>query len=227
MSNTLLIFGGTKENRNEKVAELTKLAELKETPDIKIVKPIEDEKSIKLDAVKDGIKFLQNKPFASLEKFLIILDAEKMTEEAQNSLLKILEEPPEYATTILSTKTENSLLETVLSRCKKIPLKNISNSNRVGDAENDICFEKILNMTIGERFEVAEEESKKEREEVIETFEKWIEEERERMLKNETTNCTINAAKNIKLINSHKEDLESSNVNLRWSIETLLLNIEK
>ncbi len=220
MSNTLLLFGSTKQERLEKLKELTNLAELNDTPDIKIIKLLDDENSIKLDAVKEGIKFLQNKPFSALEKFLIIIDAEKMTEEAQNSLLKTLEEPPSYATIILSAKTENSLLETVLSRCKKLPLKN--NLNRVGDVENDIRFEKVLNMTLGERLVVAEAGAKNEREEVIELFEKLIENERERMLKGEKEAVT-----NIKLITQFKEDLENTNVNLRWCVETLLLNVKK
>ena len=43
-----------------------------------------------------------------------------MTKEAQNCLLKTLEEPPEYATIILISSNENKLLNTIRSRCIKI-----------------------------------------------------------------------------------------------------------
>ncbi|MGO0943209.1 DNA polymerase III subunit, partial [Clostridioides difficile] len=50
-------------------------------------------------------------------KIYIINNAEKMTVEAQNALLKTLEEPPNYAIIILVTNNKESLLETIKSRC--------------------------------------------------------------------------------------------------------------
>ena len=49
-----------------------------------------------------------------------------MTKEAQNALLKTLEEPPEYAVIILVTSNENLLLNTIKSRCIKILFSNLS-----------------------------------------------------------------------------------------------------
>ena len=49
-----------------------------------------------------------------------------MTEEAQNCLLKTLEEPPEYVCIILISSNENFILTTIKSRCMKISFKNIS-----------------------------------------------------------------------------------------------------
>ena len=57
------------------------------------------------------------KPIVSRKKVFIINDSDKMTEEAQNSLLKTLEEPPEYIMIILITANENKLLNTIKSRC--------------------------------------------------------------------------------------------------------------
>ena len=50
-------------------------------------------------------------------KIYIINNAEKMTIESQNALLKTLEEPPEYVIIILITSNKNSLLDTIKSRC--------------------------------------------------------------------------------------------------------------
>jgi len=59
-------------------------------------------------------------------KIYIINDAEKMTIEAQNALLKTLEEPPGYAIMILITSNKQALLDTIKSRCEIIKFLPIS-----------------------------------------------------------------------------------------------------
>lgn len=63
------------------------------------------------------------KPYSALHKIYIIDEADKMTEQAQNALLKTIEEPPEYAIIILLTDNVNRLLPTILSRCVTLNLK--------------------------------------------------------------------------------------------------------
>lgn len=94
-------------------------------PDIQIIDEIE-EKSIKTETIKEMVKGVYEKPIEGSRKVYIINDSQKMTKEAQNSLLKTLEEPPEYVVIILITENENLLLNTIKSRCTKIkfnPLK--------------------------------------------------------------------------------------------------------
>ena len=57
------------------------------------------------------------KPYSSEYKIYIIEDAEKMTEQAQNAMLKTIEEPPKYAVILLLTVNAKLLLPTILSRC--------------------------------------------------------------------------------------------------------------
>jgi DNA polymerase-3 subunit delta' len=64
---------------------------------------------------------VQIKPYSSEYKIYFIDEAEKMTEEAQNALLKTIEEPPEYAVFLLSATRQELLLQTVLSRCVLLP----------------------------------------------------------------------------------------------------------
>lgn len=64
---------------------------------------------------------VQIKPYSSEYKIYLIDEAEKMTEEAQNALLKTIEEPPEYAVFLLSVSRQELLLQTVLSRCVLLP----------------------------------------------------------------------------------------------------------
>ena len=66
------------------------------------------------------------KPYASPYKIYIMNEAEKMTTQAQNALLKTLEEPPEYVLILLLTTNVNALLPTILSRCVVLNMKPVS-----------------------------------------------------------------------------------------------------
>ena len=68
------------------------------------------------------------KPYCSPHKIYIIPDAEMMTVQAQNALLKTIEEPPEYAVIILLTSNIDALLPTIQSRCIRLDLKVVDDS---------------------------------------------------------------------------------------------------
>lgn len=72
------------------------------------------------------------KPYSSKYKIYIIDEAEKMTEQAQNALLKTLEEPPAYGIILLLTNNSSALLPTILSRCITLKLKAVD-QNRIKD----------------------------------------------------------------------------------------------
>lgn len=88
------------------------------------------------------------KPIISARKVYIIDDAEKMTKEAQNCLLKTLEEPSEYITIILICSLENSLLNTIKSRCMKIAFEKIENEDIKKVLKEDYGIDNIDNSII-------------------------------------------------------------------------------
>ena len=63
------------------------------------------------------------KPYSGSKKIYIINEGEKMTAQAQNALLKTLEEPPEYAVILILTANASALLPTILSRCVLLAMK--------------------------------------------------------------------------------------------------------
>ena len=67
--------------------------------------------------IRELQKSIQEKPIISSRKVYIINDADKMTKDAQNCLLKTLEEPPEFTSIILVGENENEFLATIKSRC--------------------------------------------------------------------------------------------------------------
>ena len=85
-------------------------------PDI-ITVTHEKPNSIGVDEIRRMRADIQIKPYANPYKVYIIPDAEKMTVQAQNALLKTLEEPPEYAVLLLIANGTENFLPTILSRC--------------------------------------------------------------------------------------------------------------
>lgn len=121
-------------------------------PDFKTIKP--EKGVIKKGDVEALIKSVATAPFESKKKVFIIDDCHNMNREAMNSLLKTLEEPPEYIIIILITSNANNLLPTILSRLINIkfyPIKTkkivkflMANYNKM---ENEAEF--IANFTKG------------------------------------------------------------------------------
>lgn len=94
-------------------------------PDFIYLEP--EETKIKIDQIRNMQIKVAEKPIISQNKVYIIDDADTMTNEAQNCLLKTLEEPPEYVTIILIGKNEDNFLTTIKSRCTKLHFDKISN----------------------------------------------------------------------------------------------------
>lgn len=97
-------------------------AETGNHPDIIWVK--HEKYSIGVDDIRSQVnQDIGIKPYYGGRKVYIIADAGRMTEQAQNSLLKTMEEPPEYGVVILLADNQEYLLPTVLSRCVALNLK--------------------------------------------------------------------------------------------------------
>ncbi|MDE7063005.1 MAG: DNA polymerase III subunit delta [Lachnospiraceae bacterium] len=88
------------------------------------------------------------KPYGSKYKVYIVDEAEKMNQQAQNALLKTIEEPPSYAVILLLTSNADAFLPTILSRCVTLNLKVVADDKiksflmehwKVPDYQADVC----------------------------------------------------------------------------------------
>ena len=88
------------------------------------------------------------KPYQGPYKVYLIEEAEKMTVQAQNALLKTIEEPPAYAVILLLTTNAESFLPTILSRCVTLNLKAVPDEKikkflmahyQIPDYQADVC----------------------------------------------------------------------------------------
>ena len=100
----------------------------KNHPDIIVVNH-EKQGSISIEEIREQvIHDVAIKPYCSPYKIYIIPDAEMLTPQAQNALLKTIEEPPEYAVIMFLTNNADALLPTIQSRCVRLDLKVVDDS---------------------------------------------------------------------------------------------------
>ena len=87
-------------------------------PDLFTISP--DGFSIKIESIREGMRFFSLKSFRLRRKIMIIKDAQALTPAAANAFLKTLEEPPKNSFIAISTSKLDGLLPTIISRCRRI-----------------------------------------------------------------------------------------------------------
>jgi DNA polymerase III subunit delta' len=241
-SNTTILRNMEVEEKKNQILDLMIVEPEKETK-----KGVTKEKDIKIEQIREAQNFLLSYPMQGKYKILIINDAQRMTISAQNSLLKILEEPNNTSIIILITSDLEKILPTLRSRSQKI------NFNLVRPEEmekNDIngeiaalsmgrpglakmlssdqeklkewkgeadVLKKIFNLDINGRLNLAEKMSKN-TSNTVKKLELWI-----WILRNEKDNAEKYKA--IGLIDQAISELTSTNASGRLILENLLLNI--
>lgn len=169
---------------------------------------------IKIAQIRELIHWLHLKPFSGGRKLAVILEAEKMTAEAANALLKTLEEPPAFATIILTTLNEQKILPTIHSRCQKVRVMSDPHK-KLGD--NYLSPEKISQMTIKEKFDWVSQIVELPKPEIIDILTAWQIEYRQKLL------AGVDNVAVLKEI-SRAKDLLSTNISLKLLLENLILN---
>lgn len=142
-------------------------------PDIIILKP--DGQNIKIDQIRDLNRELSFKPVSGRHRVSIIHEAEKMTEEASNSFLKTLEEPPSGNIIILKVAEPLDLLPTIVSRCQKVRFRPLPEpmveewlKNEMGLNEEDcLLLSKISGGSLGRAIRIYESDLLEERQDLL------------------------------------------------------------
>lgn len=185
-------------------------------------------KTIKIEQIHEFIRKIQLKPFALHYKVGFIDQAEKMTLEAQNSLLKTLEEPPQHTVIVLGTTRVSLLLPTIISRCQLYELTaNTKESNAL-----TITIQDILPANIIKRFGLAEAIAKEKdpqlkHEKINHVISLLLRHFRKLLLSDSLSG--IQKEKYIKIIEdiSFTQRAIQKNVNIRLALENLMLSLPK
>jgi hypothetical protein len=112
---------------------------LRNNPDFHIINP-QDINSIGIEQIKELQAEMRYKPFQERVQIAVILDARKLTVQAQNAFLKTLEDSPDTTVYILLTENEKNLLPTIVSRSKKLYSK-AKAEGKVEKENIEMCFE--------------------------------------------------------------------------------------
>lgn len=146
-------------------------------PDIHWIEK-DDSGFIKIDQIRNLEKDINLKPFEARKKFFIIKEANCMTAEASNALLKTLEEPPADSILILTTNSAERLFSTIMSRCRKIffasmnlsDLEKILNDNYKLDKQTSHYLSYFTEGRLGRALSLKENNILKEKNRIINNF---------------------------------------------------------
>jgi len=194
------------------------MEDLETNPDIHNLENIE-KNSIGIEEVKEFQKEMIYKPFQEKKQVAIIHDAQKLTHEAQNSLLKALEESKSYSVYILHVDNERNLLPTIRSRSRIVYTQ--QGTNQDIDNLTDI-FEKDLVTQFAqiEKFS----ESRDSANEFINAVENGIKERFERNIKNGNIDGSRKNLEALKIVQNSREKI-AGNCNRRLTLEAMLVQL--
>ena len=183
----------------------------------------QNQKSISVGDIREKVNdTVEIKPYSSLYKVYIIDKADSMTVQAQNALLKTMEEPPEYAVIILIAQSLDRFLPTIKSRCIKLHISLISNR---------VILEKLRSLGIDSELSKSLASFSRgnlakaltfSREENINIYKENI-----NILTNISSSNSIELYDYAELINTRENKMDFMDFCLLWYRDILLLSVNK
>jgi len=185
----------------------------KKSPDVLLI----DDESIGIEKARDIKRFLASKPIKDERKAVVVMNGEGLTTEAQNGMLKTLEELSEKQLIVIRSSQKNIFLPTVVSRCQVINIKN--------KTKNTGIFDKLNLLSKREKLHFSEKEmqaKKMTKGELVSFLHQLINEAHLKMI-----NCPEKAkmlCSQIDKIN-HARKLAKANVSSQSTIDWLLISL--
>lgn len=183
------------------------------------------EEKLGIEQARQIKEFLSLKPYQGGKQAVVLITSENLTPEAQNALLKTLEEPPGEALIILGVSSEDQLLPTILSRCHISYLANTTDQDKQLTEKEIKDIEKLLSSSIEQRFVFVEK--LKDRDEFLLTLTAYF---RHKLLEISSGGATSPPGKWThdflkELIQAQRWDKQ--NVNIRAILEYLMLKMPR
>ncbi len=219
-------------SRSYLITDRDSIISLSPCPDHLTIEPEIDTSSIGIEQIRDLKTWAQMKPFQTTLKVVLIKKAQNLTAEAQNAMLKLLEEPPRATAIILTVDDSKNLLPTITSRCTQIQLSSFSASQLLSfGLQKDItksnllklssCQAVLLSGCLADRFAFAEDLASQGRETIVQTLSNWIKNLHSKLHQEENPSQIAQTIKDIEA--TRRAVLK--NANARLAIENLMLEI--
>ncbi len=123
-----------------------------------------EEEKLGIEQARRIEQFLSLKPYQAVGQAVVVIAAENFTDDAQNALLKTLEEPPAQARIILGVCSDDQLLPTVVSRCQLVNLHSTELASQSAEflEKHQKNIDKLLSSNVEKRFVYLEKLEQKE-----------------------------------------------------------------
>ncbi|MCR4263443.1 MAG: hypothetical protein NUV98_01860 [Candidatus Roizmanbacteria bacterium] len=224
----ILFVGGTEADRRQQ-AEAYMASYTVSSFDLHRVTPTEVKKSIGISQIKSLIQELLLSPVRGTKKIGIIYELHSATTEAQNALLKLLEEPHETTILVATASRKEAVLPTIVSRCR---IKTVQTEEHGNPTRGEITeLERIISSDDGKRMVFAERITSDH--EAV----KWIanalyvlhDKLRTTVLQNSIPHpeYEIRIVNMIRALDRARITLEKTNTNQRLLMENLLLSLDQ
>lgn len=234
LSHAYLFSGQEKSDKKKLAFEFVKWLfkediEKKQHPDFIFITP--EKKEIKISQVREAIWRLSLKPSVAGYKVAIIDQAHCLNQEAQNCLLKTLEEPRGKAILFLITEYPEILFPTIRSRCQIIkfpPIKKEESDSQKLKIQEKIISDlmRISESDLASRFQYAKEISSQNLKEILETWQRYFREILISEINKENPKYSFNKLINIlKLIQNTNFLISTTNINPKLALEILMLEL--
>lgn len=227
-SGSIIVYGSKKADHHEYGLNLANEILKKDyksfsdiiSPDLHVIN--HEGESIGIDTIHEISRTLAYKPYIENRILVFVFNAQNLTIEAQNAFLKTLEEPSDYCLISLFTTSLETLLPTVISRCR---LYKIDDSKDKEDASD--TAKTILDMDLIERFDYSAKllgkgKSRIKCIELVDDLEKYF---HTKLLTASTNSDLQKSSTNLKNVKNARNQL-MKNANARIAVENLFLKIK-
>lgn len=203
------------QNKAQKIVEEEKISKFD-------VETIKTEKSLGIGEIREVQKKIFLKPMQGEKKAVILESFFGATLEAQNAFLKILEEPPLSTIIIILAKSIDIFLPTLLSRCNLIILDKVRKLEGSEFEDSLEILEELKKKNISYALKISQDNGKT-KEEAMKFLEELIISAEDLMHKDNLSQKKL--AKAIKNIQDTYQTIKNTNVNVRFALENLFLNL--
>jgi DNA polymerase III gamma/tau subunit len=207
------------------------IEQLQKHPEV-ILKGLKKEDKLGIEDIKDLQTAMTYRPMELSKQIAIIFNCQKMTVEAQNAMLKTLEDYSDWSEYILVVDNDQNLLNTIISRCKKLYTHDNSSTEKPDTISSDTNIQDLLSESISNQFLFIEKLVEEEKEtpdkiiNFISNISNYLQQSLQSAINTKDKSKEEESIYAIEKVNIAKRRIEA-NTNKKLTLENLLLQLKR